>query len=191
VATNPTAIQIGVEKLPQLFHTLDPFPFRERDLDRSAEEFIVDWARELPRNQPLKIVVHLPAAEAETAVARELEAAMKNFFAYRSNVIGRDIKELFRVGRRALLIGLTVLGVCLALGNLVSDFIAPPALERFVSEGLVILGWVANWRPAEIFLYDWWPLKRRRDLYRRLAAATVELRPVAPPGVDLSAESPG
>ena len=37
-------------------------------------------------------------------------------------------------------------------------------------------GWVANWKPIEIFLYDWWPLARRRDLYRRLAAARVEVR---------------
>jgi hypothetical protein len=48
-----------------------------------------------------------------------------------------------------------------------------------VEESLLILGWVANWRPLEIFLYDWWPLTRRRDLYRRLAAAAVELRPYA------------
>ena len=38
-------------------------------------------------------------------------------------------------------------------------------------KSLTLLGWVANWRPIEIFLYDWWPIARRRDLYRRLAAA--------------------
>ena len=52
-------------------------------------------------------------------------------------------------------------------------------VQRLVEESLLILGWVANWRPLEIFLYDWWPLARRRDLYRRLAAAAVELRPYA------------
>jgi hypothetical protein len=46
-----------------------------------------------------------------------------------------------------------------------------------VEESFLILGWVANWRPLEIFLYDWWPLARRRDLYRRLSAAPVELKP--------------
>jgi hypothetical protein len=40
-----------------------------------------------------------------------------------------------------------------------------------------LMDWVANWKPIEIFLYDWWPLARRRDLYRRLAATDVELRP--------------
>ena len=45
--------------------------------------------------------------------------------------------------------------------------------SRFLEEGLIIVGWVANWKPLEIFLYDWWPLARRRNLYRRLAAAKV------------------
>jgi hypothetical protein len=46
-------------------------------------------------------------------------------------------------------------------------------IGRALNEGLLILGWVANWRPLEIFLYDWWPLTRRRDLYRRLSNAKV------------------
>jgi len=36
-----------------------------------------------------------------------------------------------------------------------------------------VFGWVANWRPAEILFYDWWPVRRSRNLYRRLAAAEV------------------
>ena len=58
------AIEIRIEDISQLFHSLDPFPFRERDLDDDAEEFIVSWARELPTDQPLKIIVHLPDTQA-------------------------------------------------------------------------------------------------------------------------------
>ena len=46
-ATPDHLIELRVNKIAQLFHTLDPFPFRERDLDKEAEEFIVGWAREL------------------------------------------------------------------------------------------------------------------------------------------------
>jgi hypothetical protein len=48
---------------------------------------------------------------------------------------------------------------------------------QVVEESLLIFGWVANWRPIEIFLYEWWPIVRRRNLYRRLAAAEVDLTP--------------
>ena len=33
----PEAIELRVNKIAQLFHSLDPYPFRERDLDKDAE----------------------------------------------------------------------------------------------------------------------------------------------------------
>jgi hypothetical protein len=53
-----------------LFNSLDPFPFQERDLDKNAEEFIVGWARELPRDQLIHIVLHMPAAEVQKPECR-------------------------------------------------------------------------------------------------------------------------
>lgn len=175
--TAANAIEIRIEEISQLFDTLDPFPFRERDLDKEAEEFIVSWARELPTDQPLRIVVHLPEAQASTPEALELGAALSRYFAYRARVIVLDLNELFRVGRRALAIGLTVLSLCVVTGQAAATNLAPRPIGRVIEESLVILGWVANWRPIEIFLYDWWPIVRRRNLYQRLAQARVESRP--------------
>jgi len=170
------AIELRIEEISQLFHTLDPFPFREKDLDTDAEEFIVSWARELPPDQPLKIVVHVPEAQASTPEARELDGALKRYFDHRAQAIRRELRELFRIGRRALAIGLTVLSLCIVGTQTVTTELRSP-LGRFLGESLTIFGWVANWRPIEIFLYDWWPIVRRRNLYRRLSAAQVEVRP--------------
>jgi hypothetical protein len=60
------AIELRVNEIAQLFSTLDPFPFRERDLDEEAEEYIVSWARELSVDKPIKIVIHLPDKEVHT-----------------------------------------------------------------------------------------------------------------------------
>jgi hypothetical protein len=171
-----TPIEIQVDKVAQLFHTLDPFPFRERDLDREAEEFIVGWARELPRKTPIEIVVHLPAAEAGSEHASELGKALRAYFRDRADGIANELHELFRIGRYSLAIGVVVLAACIGAGNLVLNMFGENQITRFVNEGLIILGWVANWRPIEIFLYDWWPLVRRRRLYRRLTEAKVTLR---------------
>jgi hypothetical protein len=64
--TAANVIEIRIEEIAQLFHSLDPFPFREKDLDKEAEEFIVSWARELPMDRPFRIVVHLPDTQAFT-----------------------------------------------------------------------------------------------------------------------------
>ncbi len=171
------AIEVRVEEIAQLFDTLDPFPFRERDLDKDAEEYIVGWAREFPRHQPMKIIVHAPESELRKEHANQLGAALSRYFTYRADITGRDLNELFRIGRLSLLIGAVVLTVCVLTARAAIAGMGEGTIGGIVKESLIILGWVANWKPIEIFLYDWWPLARRRNLYRRLAAAKVELRP--------------
>jgi hypothetical protein len=45
-----SVIEVHVGELKQLFNAIDPSPFRDKDLDPKAEEFIVGWAKELPRD---------------------------------------------------------------------------------------------------------------------------------------------
>jgi hypothetical protein len=48
--------------------------------------------------------------------------------------------------------------------------------SQVAAEGLLIMGWVAMWRPIQTFLYDWWPIRRTCDIYAKLATLPVELR---------------
>jgi hypothetical protein len=170
-------IEIRVNDIAQLFHTLDPFPFREKDLADEAEDYIVSWAREMPSNHPFKIVVHIPDNESQKRASRDLVEAFNRYFAGRAVVIQRDLNELFRIGRRSLAIGASILIACLLLAHLAGSYLTETAFKKLAEESFLILGWVANWRPLEIFLYDWWPLAHRRDLYRRLSVARVEPHP--------------
>ncbi len=174
-ARRVTPIELRLVKLDQLFNSLDPSPFLERDLDDNAEEYIVDWARELPADLPIRIVVHLPADEAEKARDIGIEAAVTRYFACRVSAVESSLRELFRNGRRYLLTGVPILLVCLFTSQLLRTQFGEGPFPRTIEESLVIVGWVANWKPIETFLYDWWPLKRRRDLYCRLARAECEL----------------
>ena len=178
-----TSIEVRITSLEQLFNSLDPFPFLERDLDKSAEEFIVGWARELPTSSAIKIVIHLPSPQTKGLRESDVEDAFHRYFEYRADMIGRDLSELFRVGRRSLAIGLAVLLLCVALSEFSLATFGHDGIFAFVNEGLIILGWVANWKPLEIFLYDWWPVAGSRRLYRRLAKASVSFALLAGVGV--------
>lgn len=178
LANNEAIIEVRIRELAQLFNSLDPSPFHERDLDRDAEEYIVGWARELPSDAPLRINVHLPEAEARKAKERGLGAALANYFAERAAMEQRKLNELFRVGRLYLLIGSIVLIICLLGSQLARMRWGAGPMASVIAESLILVGWVANWKPIETFLYDWWPLKRRRDLFRRLAKAAVDIKPI-------------
>ena len=117
----------------------------------------------------------LPEDEARKAKERGLDTALANYFPERVGVLERDLKELFRIGRLYLWIGVPVLVLCLVTSQLARATLGTGPLARAFEESLIIVGWVANWKPIETFLYDWWPLRRRRDLYRRLQNAAVEI----------------
>jgi hypothetical protein len=71
-------IELRIEEIAQLFDTLDPFPFRERDLDKHAEEYIVSWAREFPRiSQSRKIIIHAPENELRSQHANQLPVQLR------------------------------------------------------------------------------------------------------------------
>ena len=131
----------------------------------------------MPRDQPIHIVLHLPAAEVQKPECRDVGSGLQKYFSYRAEVTQRELNELFRMGRWSLLIGMTVLAVGLLATQLITGRLGNSQLARYFEEGLIIISWVANWKPLEIFLYDWWPVLRTRNLYRRLAKATVEARP--------------
>jgi len=169
-------IAIRVRTIMQLFNSLDPSPFRERDLDPHTEEFVVGWARELPHGAPFTIVVEMPPEEATKPEAAGIGEAFANYFQLRAQAADHDLRELFRVGWRSLAIGLVVLVVCLVGSQVVAKMAGNAVVARVLEESLIIVGWVANWRPIEIYLYDWWPIRRRILLFRRIAAAPVKVR---------------
>jgi hypothetical protein len=45
-----------------------------------------------------------------------------------------------------------------------------------VTEGLLIVGWVALWRPLEVFLYEWWPIRQRQRRFQYIATMPMEVR---------------
>jgi hypothetical protein len=174
VAPASAVIEIRVAELRQLFNSIDPSPFRERDLDPRAEEFIVEWARELPHDAPLALLVHLERACGPEDEAAMLGDAIHEYFARRALGSRRQLRELFRRGRISLAIAVVFLGVALAA----SDFIGSISDGRFAAifrEGLLIGGWVAMWRPLEVFLYDWWPIRAEARLFARLSTMPVSI----------------
>lgn len=141
---------------------------------------MLDWAREEAAGAALTLSLRLPADAVAEASARGVPESVTNHFRARAAAAAREQRALFREGRIALLVGLVTLAVCLGASQLLTPLIPSQAIARLAEESLVILGWVANWRPIEIHLYDWWPIRRRRRLLERLAAAEVRLVPDAP-----------
>jgi hypothetical protein len=170
-------IEVHVTDLKQLFHSLDPTPFRERDLDPRAEEFIAGWARELDIDKPMALIVHVDEGLPPPDKVKALHDAVRDYFGERAGECRRRLRQLFRVGRTSLLIGLLFLAGAILAGDVVASMLKDTRFAEIARESLVIGGWVAMWRPLEIFLYDWWPIRAEARLFDRLSAMIVKVRP--------------
>ena len=99
--------------------------------------------------------------------------SVRAYFRRRAQATRRQLQHLFRIGRYSLLIALVFLALVIVVGESVASVLQ----ERYASlieDSLVIGAWVALWRPLEIFLYDWWPIRAEAKLFDRLSLMDVQ-----------------
>lgn len=166
-------VELEVRSPAQLFNTLDPSPFHERDLADAAARYILESLRDLHQVEDVKLVVHIDD-ESSPDVEKEVSEAVHNHFRYLADSRSQELRLLLSNGRLSLLIGLTFLVGCVGIAETV--FRDSGITREMFREGLTIMGWVAMWRPIQVFLYDWWPIWRERRLCERIAAMPVEVR---------------
>jgi hypothetical protein len=166
-------IEVCVEKIQQLFNSMDPSPFHEKDLDRQAEEFIVSRLQEFSLHDHVSLVIHFNQNPANEQIQNVVETAVHNHFLYRAKLKRMELDRLLKQGRTSLLIGLGFLAACLVMSELLL-LQKPDPLIILLRESLTIAGWVAMWQPMQIFLYEWWPLRRMGNVYKKLSHMRVE-----------------
>jgi hypothetical protein len=169
-------IEVRLKELNQLFDSLDPSPFAEKDLDPKAERYIVDSYREMPARLVRSLVVYLDQAgdAGEEAVVAD---AIREHFARQSRHLRQQLRLLIRRGLVSLGIGIAFLAAVFGISTAVRGSGSGNPLAPLFEQGLLIVGWVAMWRPLEIFLYDWWPLVGDRRMHDRLSVIEVRLVP--------------
>ena len=144
---------------------------RKRTLSNDAEEFIIEEAEGLPRSTPITINVHLGSADQK--FQEEIGAAIHKHFYHRRIQSKKTLNSNFQHGWRMLLFALLLLAFIFTLTEIAVTLFAENKVVTFVGESFIILGWVALWRPMELLLYDWYPVKREMALFRRLETSDV------------------
>ena len=105
-----------------------------------------------------------------------MPAAIHNYFLYRAEITSKELRFTLQQGRISLITGLVFLVLCIAAQQIIASMGKSGLLWSIIEEGFLISGWVAMWRPIDVFLYQWWPIRRRRRIYEKLAKLPVVLR---------------
>jgi len=169
-------IEIRLREINQLFNSLDPTPFNEKDLDQNAEDFIVSWVQEFPLKDPVSLLIHLdewPEYDPKNLVSDTIHY----YFSYRAKMTHLELRRLFKQGRISLLIGSSFVISCILIIKLFLSYPNQTAWAILIRESLSVAGWVAMWNPMQFFLYDWWPIRRKERIFSKLSVIPVELAP--------------
>jgi hypothetical protein len=168
-------IDLQLKQIKQLFDLRDPTPFKERDLDPSAVEYLREAMAELPARDPVRLDIYIldePDATLEDEVIR---GAIHAYFNHALWHLRGKLRAHMKQGQVALTVGVLMLSAMLSGAKAIQVNQGDPAWRELLKEGLTIGAWVAIWRPIEHFLYDWWPFLTERRLLQRLATLPVEI----------------
>jgi len=170
-------IELVLRNVMQLFNSLDPSPFHEKELDPDAEEYIFNAVVDQPKKIPVKMAIYLPEESITESTRESIILGIHNHFIYKSSVSDRELRRLFERGRIVLLIAMGFLFGSL-LGRQYLATLEQSLPVRMAEEGLLIFGWVTLWEPVYIFIYGWWPIVQKRRIYDKITAMEVEVLPV-------------
>jgi hypothetical protein len=159
---------VYVERVAQIFDKRDPAPFRTRDLDPDLVDYLRDAGEDLARGPVPGVSVHV----GEACVPAEIEGALRAHFEYMVERLARARRQQRRTGQTTLAIALVMALALVAIASLVGRAVSGPfgvALEQ----GIVILAWVALWRPLEVLLYEGIPVRRERRVWERFLEGPI------------------
>ena len=142
-------------------------------LTTDAEEFIVEEAEALPGKIAINIKVNL--AKSEFKHKDDIAPAIRRHFCYRKEQSQKEYKRIFKYGWRILFIALALLAVIFSITEIAFYYMPDNKPVLFIHESFIILSWVALWRPLELLLYEWYPVKTDINLYSRLEHSNVQV----------------
>lgn len=162
-----------LKDVDQLLIAPDSVFYGKRMLSPDAEEVIIEEATMASSNDHIHLKIHLHRDE----VSRkdEIPTAIHQHFTYRRKKSERQLQKVLQRGWQSLLISIVFLGLLVSLTLVIIKQLPEGGLSLTFREILIILGWVALWRPADFLLYEWRPIKREVNLFHKLEQCKVDI----------------
>jgi hypothetical protein len=148
-------------------------PFRGPRMHPDVGGRILQIAHNFPKATHFTVEFLVP--DACNASMHEAREALAVLAAESKDDAEKELREIFRNGRLSLLVGFLAVMVLLGLTELLLLLGGESATVRAITESLIIVYWVILWRPAELLLYDHFPVRRRRKAADVLARAELRL----------------
>jgi hypothetical protein len=168
-----SAFAISVNSIDDLFDDYSAEPLASRPLRDEVRERILNAWIDTREGRPEHLSVELPVEQRRDGRGEQVQAAIRHDLE-RAHDASQHIFRFTRSERREATVAFSFLVVCLVASSLFDEWTDNEALFVGISQGLVVLGWVAMWQPAQQMFQavSRW-LSRSR--YEELAQVPIEV----------------
>ncbi len=171
-------IELNLRTYADAFQTLVPLPLPYLNIDPDIVEYVEEQMEEIPKKSPGRLVLGLPAEEIEPGDEETVRRLTAIYFEQRNKRLAKEEREALKSVFSAVFWGFVFMLFC-QIVRWLADFPEYPTITQTISEGMLVLGWVALWNPYDRLLFTWWPAVKQRRLMNRIAELEVVLRPLA------------
>jgi hypothetical protein len=172
ISDTPISLSLPVVSVDRLLDTTGS-PLATPHLHPEASDALLKLAERSPRGAAMQLEFVVPPQDSHRS--DEVRHALATHFQQIETELSHRLQSILREGRVAAIIGFAFVAAVLGIVQIITR-VETLNFTHTAVESLTIIAWVALWRPAELLLYDHWPVRRQRQLARRLAQARITLR---------------
>jgi hypothetical protein len=153
---------IRIDSIDDLFWPFDARPIAERTLSGDARWYLLDEWDRLRDSRPTCLTVCAPESERSTTDENAVRVAIRRSLEQAAGPL-RRADPLSRQEKVAARIGIAFLTAAIMVSTAL-DRASEAVIVEGISQGILVIGWVALWRPAERFVVEVVPhiFNRRR-----------------------------
>jgi hypothetical protein len=161
-AGDASEFAIRLSSIDELFWPLDAAPVPRRDLSADVRWALLDDWERVRHDPPAFLTVYAPAADRGRTDEAEVRACIHRRLRAASGRL-RDIDPLSRHEKIAARLGIVVLFASIVVSSAL-DRVSEAVVVEGISQGILVVGWVAVWNPAARFVVEVLPhvFNRRR-----------------------------
>lgn len=175
-----TVIELKVASVENIYNPMDPAPYDEKELNATVEQYIFTPAEEAPRKNDLMLAVFIPSEDLTAGTEKNLTSAIQNHFHRKAGSLEKHARKRTKTFLKNAVFGLVFLGICLTISYHLTHFSTGTDFYQILSQGFVVIGWVALWNPAEYLLFKRWEPRREIAVCKKISLMEIRIIPFQP-----------
>lgn len=163
-------IGVTIESINDLYNFFDrQTVYSKRDLDEEFVEYLTECATEI---YPKPFIIRIDLERGfDKSRSDKIRKSIHNYFVYLHEAERRNLRKLFKRSAFLSFLGLSIILINVRYPD--TFFSGQSILGKVISEGMIIAAWVALWEVFSNLIMEWYPMKQKIRIFKRIIEAEV------------------